>query len=57
MHYRCSVCDYLYSAEKDKNKKEVNSALLFKNLPWDWKCPQCGAGKKAFIKILTSDKK
>lgn len=41
--YRCAMCRWLY---KDKEQGTV-----FADLPDDWKCPTCSAGKHAFEKI------
>ncbi|MFX1287839.1 MAG: FAD-dependent oxidoreductase [Promethearchaeota archaeon] len=41
--YKCSNC----GAEYDETKMEV----LFKDLPEDWKCPNCKHSKEGFIKI------
>jgi len=38
--YRCTVCDYIYDEETEKT--------TFADLPEDWTCPECGAGKDAF---------
>ena len=35
--YVCSICGYVYNGE-----------IPFEQLPDDWKCPLCGAGKEAF---------
>ena len=35
--YVCSLCGYVYNGE-----------IPFEQLPDDWKCPLCGAGKDAF---------
>ena len=34
---RCSVCGYIYDEKKEKVK--------YSKLPYDWKCPKCGAPK------------
>ena len=39
--YKCTVCDYVYDPEE-------NGGVAFKNLPDDWVCPECGAGKDVF---------
>lgn len=39
MKYRCE-CGYIYDEAVEPKK--------FKDLPANWKCPQCGAGKEAF---------
>lgn len=38
--YICSVCGYVYDETKDGKWEE---------LPDDWKCPLCGAGKDAYL--------
>jgi len=38
--WRCGKCGAIYD--------EAVMELLFKNLPDDWKCPNCGAAKKEF---------
>ncbi|HOV10937.1 MAG TPA: flavin reductase [Bacteroidales bacterium] len=42
--YKCCVCGYIY----DDNVE----AIKFNELPDDWVCPLCGAGKDAFIEVL-----
>ncbi|NCC69608.1 MAG: rubredoxin [Clostridia bacterium] len=37
--YVCSVCGYVYDGAEGP----------FEFLPPDWKCPQCGAPKSAFV--------
>lgn len=39
--YKCSVCGYIYD--------ESEHDTAFANLPEDWVCPICGAGKEDFI--------
>ena len=41
--YRCAVCDYEYDEEQEGVKWE--------DLPDDWVCPVCGAGKVVFSPI------
>jgi flavin reductase (DIM6/NTAB) family NADH-FMN oxidoreductase RutF/rubredoxin len=41
--FKCSVCGYLY--------EEANETIPFKELPDDYTCPICGAGKEDFIEI------
>ena len=40
MVYVCSVCGWEYD--------EAEEGVLFKDLPEDYECPVCGAGKEAF---------
>ncbi len=41
--YKCCVCGYIYDDKVE--------AIKFKDLPDDWVCPLCGAGKDVFIEI------
>ena len=41
--YKCRICGYIYDDSREKIK--------FDDLPDDWKCPLCGAGKDMFEKI------
>ncbi len=39
--YVCSLCGYVYDPAE-------NGGVAFADLPEDWVCPICGAGKDAF---------
>ena len=41
--YVCDLCGYVYD-------REENDGIAFEDLPDDWVCPLCGAGKEVFIK-------
>lgn len=41
--WRCATCKWLY--------KEKEQGTKFEDLPEDWRCPVCNAGKNAFEKI------
>lgn len=45
--YVCSVCGYIYEEAKG-SPPEIASGTLWTNLPDDWVCPLCGAGKEEF---------
>ena len=40
MKYVCQICDYEYD--------EAAEGVKFEDLPDDWECPLCGAGKDEF---------
>lgn len=46
-----STCGYMYRDEKGDRKGGVEKGTKFEDLPDDWKCPSCGAGKGHFEKI------
>jgi flavin reductase (DIM6/NTAB) family NADH-FMN oxidoreductase RutF/rubredoxin len=49
--YKCSVCGYIYDPEKGDPESGVNPGTTFENLPDDWVCPICGAGKDEFEEL------
>ena len=46
-----SNCGYIYRPEKGDRKGKIPAGTSFEDLPDDWHCPVCGAGKKMFKKI------
>ncbi len=42
--YKCNLCGWIYDPEKE-------GGVAFEDLPDDWKCPLCGAGKDAFVPV------
>ncbi len=46
----CSVCGYLYDPAEGDPEGDVPAGTSFENLPEDWVCPICGAGKEQFSK-------
>ena len=48
--YRCKVCGYVYEPEKGDPESGIKLGTPFEELPEDWVCPICGAGKEEFEK-------
>ena len=48
--YVCDVCGYVYDPEKGDPDNGIEPGAPFENLPDDWVCPVCGAGKDQFSK-------
>ena len=48
--YQCQTanCGCIYNPEKGDRKGKVPKGVDFEELPEEWKCPVCGASKKAF---------
>jgi rubredoxin len=46
--YHCIVCDFIYDPEKGDVKQNIIKGTAFKDLPEEWTCPECGAGKSCF---------
>lgn len=50
--FRCRVCGYIYDPEKGDPDNGIKPGTLFKDLPEDWKCPECGVDKEQFEEII-----
>jgi rubredoxin/flavin reductase (DIM6/NTAB) family NADH-FMN oxidoreductase RutF len=46
--YVCEVCGYVYEPDKGDPENGVDPGTAFEDLPDDWVCPICGAGKDQF---------
>ena len=46
--YVCTVCGYVYDPEKGDPDNGVEPGTKFNDVPDDWVCPVCGAGKEEF---------
>ncbi|MBC8209360.1 MAG: rubredoxin [Desulfobulbaceae bacterium] len=49
--YRCDICGYVYDPEVGDSAAGVDPGTDFDNLPEDWECPICGAGKEDFSEV------
>ena len=49
--YECNVCGYVYDPETGDPENNIIAGTSFEDLPDDWHCPVCGAGKSEFKKI------
>jgi rubredoxin len=46
--YVCEVCGYIYDPEVGDPESDIPPGTAFEDLPEDWVCPVCGAGKDEF---------
>jgi len=49
-NYVCDLCGYVYDAAQGDPDNGVAPGTPFEQLPDDWTCPICGAGKDQFSK-------
>jgi len=47
-------CGYIYDPDKGDRKGHIQKGTSFQDLPEDWKCPICGAGKKMFRPLVVA---
>jgi rubredoxin len=50
--YKCTICGYIYDPDKGDADSGTKPGTTFEDLPDDWFCPQCGASKADFEKVL-----
>ncbi len=43
-----ATCGYIYDPDRGDRKGRIPPGTAFRDLPADWKCPACGAGKDRF---------
>ncbi len=49
--YHCEVCGYIYDPEKGDPDGGIAAGTSFEDIPDDWVCPICGAGKEDFEEV------
>ncbi len=48
--YVCDLCGYVYDPAKGDPDNGVEPGTSWEDIPSDWLCPECGAGKDQFSK-------
>lgn len=48
MHHVCELCGYEYDPTEGDPENGIEPGTEFEDLPADWVCPLCGAGKEDF---------
>lgn len=49
--YYCNICGFEYDPEEGDPESGIPPGTPFEDLPDDWTCPICGAGKEDFSEI------
>jgi rubredoxin len=49
--YKCVICGYVYDPEEGDPDSGIEPGIEFSDLPADYICPVCGAGKEEFGRI------
>src|SRR5664280_647431 len=47
--YKCSICGYVYDPAEGDPSSGIEPGVDFIDLPADYVCPICGAGKDEFM--------
>lgn len=48
-NYKCEICGFIYDPDEGDPHSGIEPSVDFSELPDDYKCPVCGAGKDAFF--------
>ncbi len=46
--WECPECGYFYHPTKGDPSNKIVPGTPFEELPYDWKCPVCGAEREEF---------
>ncbi|SHJ43045.1 Rubredoxin [Dethiosulfatibacter aminovorans DSM 17477] len=49
--WECIPCGYIYDPSEGDEDGGIAPGVKFEDLPEDWVCPLCGAGKEDFQKV------
>jgi rubredoxin len=49
--YVCDVCGWVYDPQAGDPDNGVQPGTAFADIPADWVCPECGAGKSEFSPV------
>ena len=46
--YECDLCGWVYDPATGDDEYDIAPGIAFEDLPDDFECPLCGAGKEDF---------
>ena len=46
--WKCIVCGFIYDEAAGLPEEGIAAGTSWKDIPDDWLCPECGAGKQDF---------
>ena len=46
--YMCVICGFIYDEDKGLPEEGLAPGTKWEDIPMNWKCPECGAGKEDF---------
>lgn len=49
--YECNLCGYIYDPAQGDADGGISPGTAFADIPDDWSCPLCGAGKEDFTLV------
>jgi rubredoxin len=49
--YMCVICGFIYDEAAGLPEEGIPAGTRWEDVPLNWKCPECGAGKEDFEMI------
>ncbi len=49
--YKCQICGYIYDPDEGDPDMDIMPGTPFSDLPDDYLCPVCAAGKEEFFSL------
>lgn len=49
--HRCKKCGYVFDPMMGDEESGISPGVIFDEVPVEWRCPLCGAGKEFFMEI------
>lgn len=49
--YECVICGHIYDEDLGDPETGIAPGTRWEDIPDDWMCPDCGAGKDSYEKI------
>ncbi len=49
--WQCVICQYVYDPAVGDPENGIAPGTRFEDIPEDWVCPLCGAGKDSFERM------
>lgn len=50
--YMCVICGFVYDEEKGLAEEGIEAGTRWADIPSNWVCPECGAGKEDFEMVV-----
>lgn len=49
--WKCTICGWIFDPKNGLPEKNIKPGTSFKDLPEDFRCPECGAMEKWFEEL------
>jgi len=50
--YMCVICGFIYDEEQGIPDEGIAPGTRWEDVPLNWRCPDCGAGKEDFEMVV-----